>query len=334
MTATRESDTTTARRIWDLLAGPAPVVVSSHVRIDGDGLGAALALWHALRNRGVACCAFFDSPIPAAFAFLPGLPQALVGPEQLPRRFQLAAIDCGSLDRTGRLADYADRAAVVLNIDHHSTNAQFGDVNYVDSAASSSGEMIYRILAAGGAPITREIADNLYTAIITDTGRFSFGNSTAEAFEICGRLVRAGCRPDLLADRLYFSPPEPLVRLQTMVMATLRLAAGGRIATMEITREMFERTGTHAMDTQGFADLPIGIQGVCVGALLKEMQEGPGRVKVSLRGRPSVEGVDVCSVAESLGGGGHRYAAGCELEGDIEQARRTIVDKLRGSLKP
>lgn len=309
------------------------MVVTSHERIDGDGLGASLGLWHALRDAGVECRQFYDSAIPVAFEFLPGVGQRAQSPQELPERFQLAVVDSGSLGRIGVMAHHVDRAAVILNIDHHATNSQFGLVNYVDPTASSCGEIIYRLLQAGGAAVTEEIADCLYTAIVTDTGRFSYANTTAASLAICGRLVQAGCRPELLADRLYFSQPQALVRLQGMAISTLSLAAGGRIATMAITREMFERAGAHAVDTQGFAELSVGISGVHVSALLKEMQEKPGWVKVSLRGRASVDGVDVRAVAEAFGGGGHRYAAGCEFEGSIEQARETIVARLHRSLE-
>jgi len=321
------------RRLWALITGSAPVVIGSHVRIDGDGLGASLALMHGLRDAGVECCAFIDSPVPTALGFLPGVRDLLPSPDALPERFGLVVLDCGSLARAGRLAEHAGRATKIFNIDHHATNDQFGDVNYVDPTASSSAEIVFRLLQAGGVALTPQIAENLYAGIVTDTGRFSYANTTAASLKMCGRLVEAGCRPQDLIDRVYLSPPQAVVRLQGLVIDTLRLEEEGRIATMEISREMFRRTGSSAVDTQGFAELPIGIRGVVLSALLKEMVERPGWVKVSLRGRASEDGIDVARAAESLGGGGHRYAAGCEVKGPLEEARGTVLQALRRCLK-
>ncbi|MDP6440061.1 MAG: bifunctional oligoribonuclease/PAP phosphatase NrnA [Candidatus Brocadiia bacterium] len=328
-----KSGTSSEKAIWELLTGPTPVVVTAHVRIDGDALGAALALWHALRDAGQECRTFFDSVIPVTYDFLPGLAERAASPQELPERFVLAVLDTGSLDRIGCLAAHVHQAVSVLNIDHHATNSQFGDLNYVDPAASSSGEIVYRILEAGGAPLTKEIADSLYTAILTDTGRFSFPNTTPAAYEICGRLVEAGCRPQKLTEKIYSSLPESAVRLQALVLGTLKLEAGGCIATMELTEEMLDSTEASETDTQGFAEMPVSVRGVSVSALVKEMAEAPGRIKVCLRGRPSADGVDVRAVAEGFGGGGHRSAAGCVLEGDIERVRRVVVEKLCESLR-
>jgi phosphoesterase RecJ-like protein len=272
----------------------------------------------------------------------------------LPERFHLAVLDCGALARIGTLAQHAERACCIVNIDHHFANSRFGDINYVDSAVSSCGELVYRILAAGGAPITREVAECLYTAILTDTGRFSYSNVSAESFAVCAKLVAAGCNPCELSNKIYHSPPETAVRLRGLAIGTLHLEAGGRLAVMEITREMFERTGARPVDTKGFADIPVSVKGVVASALLKEMP-GPERggavspgahkprtsqapaacapwVKVSLRSRAVGNAVDVCAVAESFGGGGHRHAAGFKLEGGMPHARSVVVEALRGKL--
>ena len=312
------------------------MVVTSHERLDGDAVGAALALWHGLRQAGAACIQVYEPPVPAVFGFLPGLDGQVELPEGLPERFHLAVVDCASLDRVGRLAGYADRAVKTVNIDHHLTNASFGDLNYVRHDASSSGELVYRILAAGSAAIDADIAQCLYTAILTDTGRFSYTNTTAAALEICSRLLKAGARPWEVSERLYGSHPEQLVRLKAATLSTLQLEADGRIATMQITEQMLRDCGARSIDTQGFSDLPMAVAGVEASALLKEITpEGrPPYVKVSLRSRASSDGVDVCAVAAAFGGGGHRRAAGCEFTCGIAEARAAVVERLRRSLAP
>jgi len=304
--------------------------------LDGDGLGASLGLWHALKAAGVSCRQVYEPPVPVVFEFLPGADQRDECAESLPDTFNLAVVDCGALDRIGRLARHADRAGTIVNIDHHVSNRFFGDLNYVDCGASSCGELVYRLLKTAGVALTEEAAVCLYTAIVTDTGRFSYANTTAECIEICGALVRAGCNPAALSDRIYNSQPQSVVRLMGLAIGTLRLHAGERIGTVEITRRMFERTGTRPVDTQGFADIPLSVSGVVASALLKEMRDGPDApwVKVSLRSRPSGNAVDVCAVAQALGGGGHSQAAGCELRGTLAEARDKVVGMLSETLEP
>ena len=323
------------KRIWNLVTDGTPVVVTSHVNLDGDGVGAVLALWHGLRSVGVECVQYHEPPMPSVFEFLPGLDRRVKNVRRLPKRFHLVAVDSGTLDRTGALAEKASQAVRIVNIDHHRTNDRFGHINYVVRDASSSGELIYKVLEAGGVPLTPEISLCLYTAIVTDTGRFSYSNTTREAFEICGRLMKAGVCPWELCERLFGSPPDAVVRLMGLTLGTLKLDAGGRVATMEITDKMFRQTGTHPVDTQGFADMAIAVQGVAASALLKEITER-GRlkyVKMSLRSRPGDGSVDVCAVAETFCGGGHRHAAGCEFYGTLAQARKAVVAELRRHLR-
>lgn len=322
-------------RIWDVLTEGSPVVLTSHVRLDGDGLGSSLALWHGLRRAGIRAEVTFPPPVPGVFHYLTGVDERLTDLEtELPDRFHLVVIDCGSLGRIGELSEYADRADTIVNIDHHSTHDLFGDVNLIDEQTSSSGELVFGVLNQAEVELTPAIAQCLYTAIMTDTGRFSYSNTTRSAFHICGQLVEAGANPSELSERIYYSPPAEVVRLRGCAINSLQLEADGRIATCQLTRETFARTGTQPVDTQGFADIPIAVKGVEGSALLKELspEHNPEYVKVSLRSRASTDTVNVCEVAENFGGGGHRHAAGCELEGPIEEARERVVQVIRDQL--
>ncbi|MFW5923390.1 MAG: DHH family phosphoesterase [Planctomycetota bacterium] len=323
------------RAIWDTLTDGTPVVVTSHERLDGDGLGSALALWHGLRNEEYETVLRVPPPVPEVFDYLPGVEERLRDLAHLPSRFHLVVIDCGSLARTGKLAEYANRADTIINIDHHGTHSQFGQLNLIRESASSSGELLYEVLEHAGVPITREIAGCLYTAILTDTGRFSYSNTNQAAFDICARLVHEGADAPRISERIYYSPPARVVRLKGLTISSLQLEDNGRIATCQITRETFRNTGTRPVDTQGFADIPISVAGVESSALFKELppEYNPEYIKVSLRSRPSIDSVNVCAVAESFGGGGHRHAAGCELEGPLEEARKRVVDLLSQHLK-
>ncbi len=312
------------RAIWSVLGDGTPVVVTSHARLDGDGLGSSLALWHALRQRGVEAHVFLQPPVPSMFLFLPGMDQVCEAPDKLPERFHLAVIDCGCPERTGAPEGALDGAATTINIDHHDSNAGFADVNYVDRQASSCGEMIYGLLQAAGVELDRDLADCLYTAIVTDTGQFSHQDTTPRALEVCAECMRAGAEPHELVRHLFTSPSPAQVKLRHLALGTLRFGEDGRTATMVITRGMFEETGLGPEDTEGFSEVPIAIRGVEASALLKELPD-QDYIKVSLRSRGPV---DVCAVARVFGGGGHTRAAGCEIRDTMENARRAVAEQL------
>lgn len=318
----------TCRAIWEMLTDGRPVVITSHARLDGDAVGSVLALWHGLKGQGVEAYQVFQPPTPSMFDFLPGMADRCGDPAELPRAYTLVVIDCGTFDRIGDLASRLTGRVRTVNIDHHDGNALFGDVNYVSTQASSCGEMISELLAAGGVSLTLAMAQCLFTAIVTDTGQFSHQDTTPKAFRVCAECVRAGARPYELVRTLFLSPSAAQVKLRHLTLGTLQFHDEGRIATMEITEEMFERTGLSPVDTEGFAEVPISIQGVRASALLKEMP-GCDYIKVSIR---SKEEVDVYAVASVFGGGGHRHAAGCEIAESLDNARRAVVRQLQHQL--
>ena len=318
-------------QIWEALTDGGLVVVTSHERLDGDGVGSALALCHALRGRGVEVRAFFQPPTPPMFDFLPGMDCCCRDARLLPDSYTLAVLDCGALSRVGDQADLlAAGSTRTINIDHHGSNDLFGDITYVDAQASSSGEMIYGLLKGAGVPLTAEIAECLYAAIVTDTGQFAHQGTTPAALRICAECMAAGVAPHTLVARLFRSPTAEQVKLRSLAVGTLEFHDHGRLATMLITGEMFARTGLGLIDTEGFAEVPIGIQGVTASALLKQMP-GSDYIKVSMRSR---DPVDVCAVARKFGGGGHVHAAGCEIEDTLENAREAIVKQLETQLDP
>jgi len=319
-----QTQSQTERAVWQAITAGGPVVIASHVRLDGDGIGSALALWHALRGLGIEARVVTEAPLPAMFEFLPGFEERLGPSDPLPEGYTLVVLDCGALERVGLSEQSLAGRARTVNIDHHATNRQFGDLNYVDPGASSCGELVYRLLRAGGVELSQPIAECLFAAIVSDTGQFSHQDTTPEALRVCAECVEAGARPDRVVRELFLSPSPEQVRLRQMALGTLQFFDGGRVATMEVSEEMFRQTGLGPADTEGLADVPISVQGVMASALLKEMP-GCGYIKVSMRGRGEV---DVCAVAVAFGGGGHRHAAGCEISDTVENVRRLIVERL------
>ncbi|HNU83588.1 MAG TPA: bifunctional oligoribonuclease/PAP phosphatase NrnA [Thermoanaerobaculia bacterium] len=300
-------------------------VITSHTSPDGDSVGSSLGLARLLRGLGKAAWVWFRDPLPPVFASLPGADRVHVGtavPAGFPADFDAAIVlECPSLERTGLESSLAELP--VLNIDHHLGNRLYGEVNWVDSAAPAVGEMVYRLTTELHVTWDRDSADLLYLALASDTGGFRFSNTTLAAFEAAAAMMRAGASPERVTTWLYESQPVSAVRLLGEMLPSLELHAAGSIATVVLTREMFARAGAAPGDSEGLIDHPRSIAGVAATALFKEL--GDGRWKISLRSRGSL---DVERIAQGFGGGGHRNAAGCTLDGPLPAVQERIIAAL------
>lgn len=304
-----------------------PLLVS-HIRLDGDAIGSELALAHMLRDRGAQPHAVNDSAIPRTYTFLPGTDTVGTSPSTLRKDYDLAVLlDIPTWDRAGAVRDALPSDLPVISIDHHPRIEETGELNWRDAAMSSVGEMLYRLARSGGWRISADAATCLYTAIITDTGRFTFPNTTPSALRAAADLIELGADHVGIAECLYQQDSPGLMALQAEAVRGLALHVGGKVGVMKLTEEMFRRTGVDPIDTQELAALPRTVAGVVVGVLLREMPGG--KVKVSLRSRSSV---NIASAARKFGGGGHAAAAGCEISGDLAAAERTVVQELTALL--
>ncbi|MFP3940704.1 MAG: DHH family phosphoesterase [Thermoanaerobaculia bacterium] len=305
-------------------------LLTSHVSPDGDSIGSSLGLARVLRSMGKGAVIWVRDPAPAVYARLPGADRIHAGaepPAGYPEKFEAnIVLECPSLDRSG-LEDHVG-ALPVLNIDHHLGNQHYGQVNWVDTAAPSVGEMVYRLAKGLNATLDAETANLLYMTIVTDTGGFRFSNATEGAFEAAASLVRDGARPELVSQWIYENRPEAAVRLLGEVLHSLELHEDGRIATVLLTREMMQQAGADATDAEGLVDYPRTISGVQGVALLRSREDG--KTKVSLRSRGEA---DVERVARRYGGGGHKNAAGFEAEGSPEDVRPEVVQALKEVLE-
>lgn len=303
-------------------------LLTSHSNPDGDAIGSELALARVLRSQGKGVTLWNRDPSPTVYEVLPGNSGIHVGeepPAGFPERYSAAIIlECPSLDRTG-LEDHLEGALPILNIDHHLGNQHYGAVNWVDSAAPAVGAMVYRLAQALRVTLNPELAQLLYLTLVTDTGGFRFSNATSDAFETAAALVREGARPEQVTEWLYESRTEAYLRLLAEMLGSLALHADGRVSTALLTSEMMERAGATPADSEGLTNYPRSIAGVEASALLREL--GPGTFKVSLRSKGRV---DVEAVARQHGGGGHRNAAGCVIEGSADE----VIETLLGTLGP
>ncbi len=307
-------------QVVELIEAKRRFAITSHIRPDGDSLGSSLGLYWLLRALDKDPEVIMRDPVPHAYHKLPGTEFVRVTPRVDLAYDAVFVIECSDITRPG-LIDLDQQ--FVVNIDHHSTTALFGSINWIDSTASAVGEMIYNLCKAIGVRVTREIAECVYTALVTDTGSFHYANTTERTFKVASELVRAGVKPAKVSQAVFGSYPWSKVELLGEVLASVRRDASGRVAWLRQTIEMQERAHATDEDGDGFVNYPLSCGDVEAVAFLKESE--PGVYRVSLRSKCDV---NVARIAEKFGGGGHRNAAGCTLHGSWEEAEGTIVQLL------
>ena len=268
--------------------------ITSHIRPDGDSLGSSLGLYWLLRALDKDVEVTMRDTAPHAYQQLPGAAAIRVTPSVDRPYDAVFVIECSDIDRPG-LIDLEKQ--FVVNIDHHSTTALFGAINWIDSTASAVGEMIYNLCKATGVRVTKEIAECVYTALLTDTGSFHYSNTTERTFKIASELVRTGVKPAKTAEAIFGSYQWPKIELLSLVLATAKRDETGHIAWMEQTLEMQEQTRASEEDADGFVNYPLSVGEVEATALFKECS--PGVYRTSLRSKGDV---NVAKVAEYRSG--------------------------------
>jgi len=326
----------TIRKILERLQQAPRLAVAAHQNPEGDALGATLAVAWWLRKKGRDARAYNVDPVPGSLRFLPGADTVTRRVEDLGDPPLVVVVDCGDLSRTGAAFSAFTKGREIINIDHHDTNEGFGAINLVRSQASSTAEIIYDLVTAEGQPVPLEVAWNLYTGILMDTGSFRFPNTTPAALRIASELVAAGVDPARVARETFDTQSPGKLKLLARVLSTMEFDPEPRLSgvvEMFLTQPMFAETGTQAEDAEGLINHPASIQGVRVAVLFRQL--GPERWKVSLRSRVPNDGrpgMNVAKIAEAFGGGGHRLAAGATVTGSLEQARRAVHERLAPAL--
>jgi bifunctional oligoribonuclease and PAP phosphatase NrnA len=284
------------------------LLLGTHRNPDGDAIGSLLGLGRALGAAGhdVVMWHVQPDPVPEELAFLPAPGEVIAHdlPADAAERV-LVALDCATAER---LADVPPRdvAPVVVNVDHHHDNTRFGTLNLVDGDASSTAEMVLRIIDAMGLPLTAEVAEPLYVGLVTDTGRFGYSNTHPTAHAAAGRLVATGIDLPGLHRRLFDEVPWRRLVLRGRALAGARSLLGGRLALALLTGDDLAAAGAGPADTDGIVELLRSGEGVAVAGLARA--DGDGGLRVSLRA--SGDAVDVSAIAREEDGGGHRAAAG------------------------
>lgn len=313
-------------RAADVIGGADRLALACHIGPDGDALGSMLGLALAARNAGKEVVASFGSPyvLPPTLSFLPT--DLLVAPGEFPEAPEvMVVLDAGSLDRLAELGSHVSDAETVIVIDHHVTNEGFGDVAVVDPEAAATGELVYQILRLLEWEITPDVAQCLHTALVTDTGRFQYANTTPRTLEIASGLVAAGAQPAVIGRHVYEEAPFGFLKAAGLAMGRAELDEDLRTVSTIITHTDLETNGIDWGDTENLIDLLRLAVEADTAVLVKGHEDGS--VKVSLRSRGDT---DVGRLAAEMGGGGHRLAAGFTVEGDVEDVRKKVVAAIGG----
>lgn len=301
-------------------------LIACHENPEGDAIGSELALALALREMGKTATVLNADPVPANLLFLPGA-GTVVFAEDGSKYDVAVVVDCGSAERTGRVARELLKCPLLVNIDHHRTNGDLGELSLVDPDAAATGLLIHRVLSAMKFEIGLDVATNLYVAVLTDTGSFHYGSSSPEAFEVAGEMVRRGVDPWAVAEQVYETQSARRLRLLGRVLDSLDVSSDGRVAfitTMCADLREFD-CGKDALE--GFINYPRSIVGVEVAVSFREEEGGVFRVSFRSKGR-----VDVSAVAARFGGGGHRNAAGCTVPGTLAYVKKRVLEALAAVL--
>ena len=299
-------------------------VITAHIRLDGDALGSELALCRFLANMGKKAVVYNQDPTPRNYLFLPGTNEIIHSLGDADGYDVAFVLDCSELERVGEEAPRIGAIKKVVNIDHHISNDGFCEIRFIDPHASSTGELIFQLIDHCGGQLTKEIADNLYTAILTDTGGFRYGNTGKAALTIAGNLVACGASPQWISQNVYENNPLAKIRLLSRALQSLALDENNEVGSMVVLLRDLEETGAVNEHTDGFVDMPRTIEGVKISILYSETSEN--RFKISLR---SKDDVNIERVARAFGGGGHINAAACRIEGPIETVKQRVLDEIR-----
>ncbi|HEX9861301.1 MAG TPA: bifunctional oligoribonuclease/PAP phosphatase NrnA [Nitrospirota bacterium] len=310
------------KAVIDAINKAESIVLSSHISPEGDAIGSVLGLALSLKKMGKKVSVINSDPVPEFLSFLPGKDMIALSGRLGAAHDLWIVLDCEPA-RTG-MKDY-DNPPVgkVVNIDHHITNPRTADICWVDPEAAAAGEMVYDLLVAMDAPVDKDIATNLYTSIFTDTGSFRYSNTDEESLVKAGRLLSYGVNTWEISEHVYETKSYPRMKLLGLVLSGLERSGDGRLAWVSVYEKYYAETGTSAEDTDGFINYPRAVKDVEVALLFRET--GDGRIKVSFRSKGRV---NVSSLAESLGGGGHPNAAGATLTGAMEEVRGIVVQKV------
>ena len=299
------------------------IYIGSHVQPDGDNIGSILALGMAIKKLKGQINIIKVDDIPSDYSFLPSLD--LIKEHDIKEDIDLfIALDSSDIDRLGLGKQFALKADRIINIDHHITNDNFGDINIVSNSSGATGEIIYEFIKKMGVEIDKDIATCLYTAISTDTGSFMYGNTSYKTHLIVANLLRLGIDNNYINVNLYQSKSMERTKLFIDSINRLEYFLDGKIGIIAVTQDMLKNNNAKLEDTEGIVSFIRDIDSIEVACLLKEIDNN--NVKVSIRSKKEI---DVSKICNKFGGGGHIRAAGCTIYNEIDNAKSLILEEIK-----
>lgn len=304
-------------------------IVTSHYSPDGDNIGSTLSMYYVLKKLGKNVLYVLDDSIPVNLRFLVENVNILKSEETDVNLsdYILISLDCGDINRICVSDKIKASVSKLICIDHHASNDNFGDLNYINPNESSTCELVYNLLKEYSDTINNQLIDEniatyLYTGLLTDTGNFSYSNTNPSSYLMAYDLVTIGAKKDLIIQKIFQSNPYNYYKLLGEALDTLDIV-DGKIASMMLTTDMLNRNDISFNDADGVTSYTRDIDGVEVGLLFKEKAEN--EIKVSFR---SKNYVNVSSIAQKFGGGGHVRASGCTINDSIENAKKMVIDEV------
>lgn len=318
----------------DVLARAEHVALACHVDPDGDAIGSMLALQRHLEGRGVTTTASWGTTdaeatvelaVPPQYAFLPGLDH-LVMPDRFPSAPEvMVAFDTGAAERLGSLRPAAESAHTLIVIDHHAVGRPFGDIQLVDGSLAATAVLVDELIGRLGGTVDREIAICLYTALVTDTGRFQYASTTPAVLQLAARLVALDIDHAAISRQVWSTHSFGYLKLLAQVLERAALEPRARLLWTALTQDDLRRNGVAWQETEGLIEVLRSVEAADVAMIAKEHSDGAW--KVSLRSRGDV---DVGLVARELGGGGHAFLAGLVSELELDDLVARVVAVLAG----
>lgn len=300
-------------------------LITSHINPEADAVGSQVAMASLLRKLGKVAVMLDDSPAPSVLQFIKGTEEIS---KEMPHDFDYQAViilDSPDLARIGRVNEYIKKDAVIINIDHHVSNINFGKFNWVEPEFSSAGEMVYGLFKAFKVKIDLDDAIALYVAIMTDTGSFRYSNTSSKTHRIAAELVDIGVQPYEMHTKIYETSSIQDTNLLGESLQTMKLTEDGKIAWLWVTKEMLKKTKASLEGTEGIINFARSIGGVEIAILFRETGT-EDRVKVSFRSKGKA---DVNKLAAAFNGGGHPTASGCTVFGKIEEVEKKVLEKAK-----
>lgn len=298
-------------------------LVTTHVNADGDAISSALAVQYILKSFNKKSVIIINEPPQEKYEFLYGLGEIKIIDAMPSKQYKnVVTVDVPNISRTAAVKELIAYDAFIINIDHHGDNTAFGSIN-IYSNASSTAEHVYRLIKALDIPITRDLAEMIYTGIIFDTGMFRFSNTTEHAFAISAELRGVGARIDMVAEKVFFTKDECTMKLFAHVLNSLEMHNDGKVGFISVTDAEIKKFCENAPDMDDYINNLMLTKGIEVGAFIIESEKDFYRVSLRSKNEFNVQ-----QVASAFSGGGHRKASGCKLKGSLEEVKGRLLAQI------